>query len=108
MNVLATIDGIPITEIGPIGLLCLALAFPYLQMARGKLHPQATIDRMVDDHVREMTDLQHDRNEWRAAHRISETARQVAADQVDELLEHGKTTEALIRALSQAAREAGS
>lgn len=44
-------------------------------------------------------DIVHDRDEWRAAHRISETARQVAADQVDELLEHARTTDAFIRSL---------
>lgn len=44
-------------------------------------------------------DIVHDRNEWRAAHRISEAARQVSADQVDELLEHARTTDAFIRSL---------
>lgn len=44
-------------------------------------------------------DIVHDRDEWRAAHRISETSRQVAADQVDELLEHARTTDAFIRSL---------
>lgn len=48
---------------------------------------------------RQYDELGHDRNEWRAAHRISETARQVAADQVAELLEHARTTDAFIRSL---------
>jgi len=55
---------------------------------RGAMVPRRTYDDMV-----------HDRDEWRAAHRISETARQVSADQVDELLEHARTTDAFIRAL---------
>lgn len=92
-------DGIPLGSLTPIGALCLVLALPYLQLARGKLHPQSTIDRMTVDHAREMADISHDRDEWRTAHRISETARQVAADQVAELLEHARTTDAFIRAL---------
>lgn len=50
-------------------------------------------------------DIVHDRNEWRAAHRISETARQVAADQVEELLEHARTTDAFIRAFPRPSQE---
>lgn len=93
------IEGLPLAALTPLSALCLVLALPYLQMARGRLHPQSTIDRMQADHAREVADIVHDRNEWRAAHRISETARQVAADQVDELLEHARTTDAFIRAL---------
>jgi hypothetical protein len=99
------VDGIPLGSLTPIGALCLVLALPYLQLARGKLHPQSTIDRMTADHAREMADISHDRDEWRAAHRISETARQVAADQVDELLEHARTTDAFIRALPNPSQE---
>lgn len=86
------------------------VAFFILWIMRGKWHPQATIDRMVaehiatiqrmrEDHAREMGDISHDRDEWRAAHRISETARQVASDQVNELLEHSRVTETALRAL---------
>lgn len=48
---------------------------------------------------READDIRHDRDEWRAAHRISETARQVLSDQGQELLEHARTTDAFIRSL---------
>ena len=44
-------------------------------------------------------DILHDRDEWRAAHRISEQARAESADQVGELLEHARTTDAFIRSL---------
>ena len=67
--------------------------------ASGRLVTRREVDRMMADHAREMADISHDRDEWRAAHRISETARQVAADQVAELLEHARTTDAFIRAL---------
>lgn len=48
-------------------------------------------------------DIVHDRDEWRAAHRISETARVQAADQVEHLLENTRTTDAFIGALAKAA-----
>lgn len=98
---------IPFDALTPLGALCLVLALPYLQMARGKLHPQSTIDRMVADHTREMEDISHDRDEWRAAHRISETARQVGQDQVKELLENGRTTAAALTVIQRAAERGG-
>lgn len=98
---------VPYSTMTPLGALVLVLALPYLQMARGKLHPQATMDRMVEEHNRQLDDAHHDRDEWRAAHRISETARQVHADQVDELLEHARTTDAFIRALPSASTATG-
>lgn len=58
------------------------------KLVSGDLVPRATLDNIT-----------HDRDEWRASHRISETARQVAADQVDELLEHARTTDSFIRSL---------
>lgn len=93
----------PIYAYSPLAIVAWVLAFPYFQLARGRIHPQATIDRMVAEHTRVVEDIAHDRDEWRAAHRISETARQVAADQVDELLEHAKTTDAFIKAIPAAA-----
>jgi hypothetical protein len=85
------VNGIPVNALTPLAALIFALSFPYLQIARGKLVPQSTLDRMVEEHQRTIEDIQHDRNEWRASHRISEAARQIAADQVEELLEHAKT-----------------
>lgn len=81
-------EGVPLSALTPLGMLVLVLGFPYLQMARGKLVPRSALE-----------DIIHDRNEWRAAHRISETARQTSADQVEELLEHARTTDAFIRSL---------
>lgn len=92
-------DGLPISEMTPVGLLCLVLAAPYLFIAMGKLVPKSTVERESAGHTREMTDLQHDRDEWRAAHRISEQARSELADQVGELLEHARTTDVFIRSL---------
>lgn len=99
------IEGIPLGTLG-IGSGWALVALFVVYMIRGRLHPQATIDRMVAEHARVLEDIAHDRDEWRAAHRISETARQVAADQVAELLEHARTTDAFIRALPNPGREA--
>jgi hypothetical protein len=49
-------------------------------VASGRLVTRREVDRRDDDHVRE-------------------TARQIAADQVAELLEHARTTDAFIRSL---------
>lgn len=81
-------EGIPLSALTPLGMLVLVLGLPYLQIARGKLVPRSTLDDVI-----------HDRNEWRTAHRISESARQEGADQVAELLEHARTTDAFIRSL---------
>lgn len=54
---------------------------------------------------READDIRHDRDEWRTTARISETARQVLADQVSELLEHAKVSDSLLRALSEVAHK---
>lgn len=92
-------DAISVGAMTPLGALVLVLAFPYLQMARGKLVPLSTVERERADHIREKEDIQHDRDEWRATSRLTEQARQVMADQVDDLLEHARTTDAFIRAI---------
>lgn len=98
-------DGIPpIGVLTPLAILCLVLATPYLLIARGKLIPASTVDRMVTEHTREIGDISHDRDEWRAAHRISEVGRVEQAQQVDRLLEHARTTEAFLRALPKVER----
>ena len=89
-----TINGIPLVALTPFGLLCFVLAFPYLQMARGKLVPRSTMQDVLDD-----------RDEWRRAHQISEATRSDLADQVGELLEHARTTEAILRSLPRPNRE---
>lgn len=59
----------------------------------GRLVPRRTLE-----------DAMHDRDMWRAAHMISEQARAEGAAQVEELLEHARTTDAFIRSLPNPAR----
>lgn len=65
----------------------------------GRLVPRTTVDKLEALYVRQIEDIDHDRTEWRAAHRISESARAEAVGQVHELLEHARTTDAFIRSL---------
>lgn len=82
------VDGIPVSALGPIGVIVLAAMLPYLQLARGKLVPRASLE-----------DEREDTKHWRDAHNLSEQARLTSAAQVDELLEHARTTDAFIRSL---------
>lgn len=78
------IDGVPILSLTPgvlLGVLVLAII-------TGRLVPRRTHE-----------DALHDRDQWRAAHMVSEQARQASSDQVHELLEHARTTDAFIRSL---------
>ena len=65
-----------------------------LAILLGKLVPRRTMEDVVKD-----------RDEWRASHRISELARTEQQRQVEQLLEHAKTTDAFIRSLPRASRE---
>lgn len=78
------IEGLNLAQIGAGGLVTLFV----LAILTGRLVPR----RNLDDVVR-------DRDEWRAAHTISENARLEGQKQVNELLEHARTTDAFIRSL---------
>jgi hypothetical protein len=80
--------------LGPLGAILFILFFPYIQMARGKLIPRSSVQDIIDD-----------RNAWRTAQQISETARAESAAQVEALLEHAKVTEALIKSWPMVVQE---
>lgn len=83
-------ETIPWDTIGPAGLLAILI----LLILTGRLVPRRT-----------MEDALHDRDEWRTAHRISEAARVELGEQVGELLEQGRTTNAFIQAISRVRHE---
>lgn len=83
-------ETIPWDTIGPSGLLAILI----LLILTGRLVPRRT-----------MEDALHDRDEWRTAHRISEAARVELAEQVGELLEQGRTTNAFMQAISRVRHE---
>lgn len=74
----------PITVLTAPALLLIAV---WLILV-GRLVPRKTYE-----------DVLTERNDWKEAHQISEKARAEMAKQVEELLEHARTTDALIRAL---------
>lgn len=83
-SAMGALDGLPLGTLTPAGLLAVVV----LLIAVGRLVPRRT-----------MEDVIHDRNEWRAAHRVSEQARQELAEQVGELLEHARTTNKVLSSL---------
>lgn len=76
--------GLPVSTLTPAGLLAVVI----ILIAMGRLVPRRT-----------MEDVIHDRNEWRAAHRISETARIQDAETLHELLDALRSLDAFIRAI---------
>lgn len=78
------LEGLPLGDIGAGALV----AFTVLALLTGRIVPRRALE-----------DVLHDRDEWRAAHRISEAARVEQAAQVDELLEHARTTDAVLRSI---------
>jgi hypothetical protein len=67
------LEGIPISldVLAPSALagLCVLLIF------LGRLVPRSQVNALIAEYERQITDLAHDRDEWRAAHRISEQGR---------------------------------
>lgn len=85
-----TADGFPILEWTPEALLGVGI----LLILLGKLLPRRTVNDLLNE-------VRADRDEWRQAHATSEQARGEMAAQVDELLEHARTTDAFIRSLGR-------
>jgi hypothetical protein len=107
-------EGIPVTALGPLGTLALVLAAPFLQMARGKLIPVSFLEaaearhreamQAAEERHKQQLELSETRaREWREAHIISETARATSQEQTHELLEHAKTSAAILNVMSQKA-----
>jgi len=79
-------------------------------IARGWLVPRRTVDTLAEVTVRieavqaeRLTESVEREREWRAAWLASEEARRLLADQVGDLLEYARTTDAFIRGLKQVA-----
>jgi hypothetical protein len=78
------LSGLPIGDLGPWGLVGIAVAL----ILMGRLVPRSTLE-----------DTRRDRDSWRTAHDVSERARAELAQSVHDLLEHARTTDAFIRSL---------
>lgn len=80
-------DGIALTDAPPLLGIFFLVFFPYYQMARGKLVPRSALE-----------DEREDTEKWHQAH-------DVLAAQLTELLEQGRTTDALLRAIAERAEQ---
>jgi hypothetical protein len=67
------LEGIPISldVLAPSALLGLCVLLIFM----GKLVPRSQVKALITEYERQITDIAHDRDEWRAAHRISEQGR---------------------------------
>jgi hypothetical protein len=83
------LEGIPLAALGPLGMLVLIAAGPYYALFSTKLVPFSLL--LIE---RERA------QEWREAHAISEASRALLAEQVKELLEHARTSDVLLRSIT--------
>lgn len=87
-----SMDGIPlpVVELGPWALFLLLVFLIVRAVVKGELVPRKTHE-----------DALHNAEMWRAAHMISETARQEERDQKRELLSYAKLSTHVITALPE-------
>ena len=65
----------------------------------GRLVPRSVLEDVRADRDARLAEIAQERDTWRDAHKESESARQVAQDQVGELLELSRTADHLLRSL---------
>lgn len=80
------IDGLPIGQVSAGAVLVLVV----LMILTGRLVPRRNLD-----------DVAHDRDQWRAAYLLAEQARVAQEQQVSELVEASRTTVSLLQALDR-------
>ena len=90
-----TLDGVPLDQLG-IGAGWAIVALFVIAILRGNLIPRRTYD-----------DIVHDRDEWRAAQRISESARVEGEIQRNHMAETANTMNQLMRELQDRLRPGG-
>lgn len=98
------IEGLPLGGLGVLGVIALSgwslVAYYMRGVMAGRLHPQATLDRMERDHQREVGDISHDRDEWRAESRIKDAQLALRDEQLRVVTIIGETTKATLDALN--------
>jgi hypothetical protein len=94
-------SGIDITQGGAVAILSIVALLVFL----GRLVPRRTLDDLRADRDARIQEIAAERDTWRAAHRESEAARQVAQGQVGELLELSRTAGHVLTALPQPASQ---
>jgi hypothetical protein len=95
------IPGTVLVQGGAVGVL----TFVVLAILLGKLHPDRTLDRIERAHEKEIAAEKTRGDEWKARGDAQEKRNEVQAQQLAELLEVGRTTNALIEGLKRATEQ---
>lgn len=95
------IPGTVIVQGGAVGVLFFAV----LAILLGKLHPDRTLDRIEKVHSERLAEEKARGDEWKAFGQAQGQRNEVLAQQLAELTEVGRTTNALIEGLKQAAEQ---
>ncbi len=95
------IPGDVIVQGGAAGVLLLTV----LLLFSGWLVPARWLDKMLELHKERLGDEKARGDEWRATAKSEEERNRLLTEQMNELLEVGRTTNALIEGLKRAASE---
>ncbi|NUS25013.1 MAG: hypothetical protein HOV92_12430 [Streptomyces sp.] len=87
--------GVNVAQGGAIGLLSLVV----LLILLGRLVPRSVLEDVRKDRNDRIAEVVAERDTWREAHRVSESARIEAQAQVGELLELSRTADHVLRTL---------
>lgn len=100
-------DDIPIGALtNGIGVVGVVLIVFWL-ITSGRLHLDSEVKRIEAQHLREVEDIAHDRDEWRAEGRLKDQQIDEQGVQLRYLAEVGKTMEAILHAVHTIARSSG-
>jgi hypothetical protein len=92
------IPGTVIVQGGAVGVLFFAV----LAVLLGKLHPDRTVDRIEKVHSERLSEEKTRGDEWKAFGQAQGERNELLAQQLAELTEVGRTTNALIEGLKTA------
>lgn len=95
------IPGAVIVQGGAVGVLFIAILLVLL----GRLHPDRTLDRIERVHAKQLADEKARGDEWRAFGQAQEKRNEVLAQQLAELTEIGRTTNAFLEGLKRASEQ---
>lgn len=87
--------GLNVAQGGAVALI----GFVALLIFRGNLVPRSVVDDVRKDRDDRLQSLVAERDAWREAYRVSETARMESQAQVGELLELSRTAEHVLRSI---------
>lgn len=93
-------DSFSVTDLSAAGILAIAV----LMILRGKLVPSRVVDDIRADRDARLVDARAETDDWRTAYNRVEEIRRIQAQQLNDLLELAKTTDAFIRSLQSSIR----